>query len=120
MKVFALMHIAFAAAYILHRDDGSYCWSTFFQDALNWKLSLSGQDDQAAFLGVMDLWWWQPELSFETPLVTNIGPVLGYTETQQDRTDGFTMKVIEGLRDGKIIRNCVEFLNGTSNSTFLS
>ena len=114
MKAFALMHVAFAAAYILHRDDDSYCWSTFFQDALNWKLSLSGQDDQAAFLGVMDLWW-QRELSFETPLLTNAGPALGYIETQQDLADGLTMTVTDILRNGRIIRNCVEFLNGMSN-----
>ena len=115
VKVFALMHVAFAAAYILHRDDGSYCWSTFFQDALNWKLSLSGQDDQAAFLGVMDLWWWQPELSFETPLITNVGPALGYIENQQDLADGSTRRFMDILRNGRIICNCVEFLNGMSN-----
>lgn len=114
VEVFALMHVAFAAAYILHRDDDSYCWSTFFQDALNWKLSLSGQDDQAAFLGVMDLWW-QREISFETPLITNVGPALGYLEAQQDLVDGFTMRVMDILRNGKIVRNCVEFLNGMSN-----
>ena len=119
VEVFALMHVAFAAAYILHRDDGSYCWSTFFQDALDWKLSLSGQDDQAAFLVVMDLWW-QPELSFETPLVTNVGPALGYIETRQDLADGFPMRVTDMLRNGKIIRNCVEFLDGMSNSNLLS
>ena len=114
VKAFALMHVAFAAAYILHRDDGSYCWSTFFQDALNWKLSLSGQNDQAAFLGVMGLWW-QPEHAFETPLLTNIGPAFGYIEPQQDLADGFTMRVMDILRNGRIIRNCVEFLNGMSN-----
>ena len=114
MKVFALMHVAFAAAYILHRDDGCYCWSTFFQDALEWKLSLSDQDDQATFLGVMDLWW-QTELSFEIPLITNIGPALGYIGNQQALTDGSTMRFMDTLRNGKIIRNCVESLNGTSN-----
>ena len=114
VKAFALMHVAFAAAYILHRDDDSYCWSTFFQDALNWKLSLSGQDDQAAFLGVMDLWW-QPEHAFKTPLLTNTGPAFGYIESQQDLADGFTIRVMDILKNGKIIRNCVEFLNGMSN-----
>ena len=119
VEIFALMHVAFAAAYILHRDDGSYCWSTFFQDALNWKLSLSGQDEQAAFLGVMDLWW-QPELSFETPLTTNVGPTLGYIKTQQDLADEFPRRFTDMPRNGKIIRNCVEFLNGMSNPNLLS
>ena len=119
VEVFALMHVAFAAAYILHRDDSSYCWSTFFQDALNWKLSLSGQDDQAAFSGVMDLWW-QPEISFDTSLTSNVGPALGYIETQQNLADGYTMRVMDMLRNGKIIRNCVEFLNGMSNPVSLS
>ena len=119
VEVFALMHVAFAAAYILHRDDGSYCWSTFFQDALDWKLLLSRQDDQAAFLGVMDLWW-RPEISFETPLITHVGPPFGYHETQQDPADGFPMRVTDMPMKGKIIRNCVEFLNGMSNPILLS
>ena len=119
VKVFAVMHVAFAAAYIVHRDDSSYCWSTFLQDALNWKLSLSGQDDQAAFLGVMALWW-QPELSFETSLITHVGPVLGYIETRHDLADGPTIIVMDMLKNGKIIRNFVEFLNGMSNTILLS
>ena len=113
MEVFALMHVAFAAAYILHRDDGSCRWSTFFQDALCWKFSLTGQDDQADFLAVMDLWW-QPELSFETLSITNVGPASGYIETQQDLADCFPIRVMDKLRNGGIIRNCVEFLNGMS------
>ena len=117
VEVFALMHVAFAAAYILHKDDGSYCWNSFFQDALDWKLSLSDQNDQAAFLGVMDLWW-QPGLSSETSLMTNIGPALDYIEIQHDPADGLPMKVVEMLKNGKIIRNCAEFLNGMSNTIY--
>ncbi len=117
VEVFALMHVAFAAAYILHKDDGSYCWSSFFQDALDWKLSLSDQNDQAAFLGVMDLWW-QPGLSFEISLMTNIGPAFGYIENQHDLADGLPTRVIDMLKSGKIIRNCAEFLNGKSNPIY--
>ena len=119
VEVFALMHLAFAAAYILHRDDGSYCWSTFFQDALCWKLSLSGRDDRTAFLAVMDLWW-LPELSFETSPITNVGPAPGFMETQQDPADWFPTRVMDKLRNGRIIQNCVEFLNGMFYPVVLS
>ena len=119
VEVFALMHLAFAAVYILHRDDGSYCWSTFFHDALDWRLSLSDQNDQAAFLAVMDLWR-QRELSLDTSPITNVGPAFGYVETQQDVVDWFSIKGMDMLRKGEIIGNCVEFLNGTLYPVLLS
>ena len=119
VEVFALMHLAFAAAYILHRDDGSYSWSTLFHDALVWRLSLSDQDDQAAFLVVMDLWW-QPELSLNTSPITNVGSAFGYLETQQDVIDWFSIRGMDILRKGEIIGNCVEFLNGTLYIILLS
>lgn len=119
VEVFALMHVAFAAAYILHRDDDSYCWSTFFQDALCWKLPLSGRDDWAAFLAVMDLWW-QPEISLETSPIANAGPASGYVESQQDLADRFPIRVMDKLMNGRIIRNCMEFLNGMLNTVVLS
>lgn len=112
VEVFALMHLAFAAAYIFHRDDGSYCWNTFFHDALDWRLSLSDQNDQKAFLAVMDLWW-QPELFLDTSPITNVGPAFGYVETQHDVVDCFSIRGMDILRKGEIIGNCVEFLNGT-------
>ena len=114
VEVFALMHVAFAAAYILHRDDGSYCWSTFFQDALCWKLPLSGWDDQADFLAVMDLWW-QPSL--QTSPIINAGPASGYVQSQQHLADWLPIRVMDKLRNGRIIRNCVEFLNGMFKSS---
>ena len=119
VEVFALMHLAFAAAYILHRDDGSYCWSTLFHDALVWRLSLSDQDDQTAFLAVMDLWW-QGELSLNTSPITNVGSAFGYLETQQDVIDWFSIRGMDILRKGEIIGNCVEFLNGTLYIILLS
>ena len=118
VEVFALMHVAFAAAYILHRDDGSYCWSDFFRDALCWELPLSGRDDRAAFLAVMHLWW-QQELSLETSPIINASPASGYVESQQDLADWFPIRVMDKLRNGKIIRSCVEFLNGMLNPVVL-
>lgn len=119
VEVFALMHLAFAAAYISHRDDGSYCWRTFFHDALDWRHSLSDHNDQVAFLVVMDLWR-QPELSLDTSPITNGGPAFGCLETQQDVVDWFSIKGIAMLRKGEVIGNCVEFLNGTLYPVLLS
>ncbi len=59
-EVFAFMHIAFAAAFILHNDDESYCWEAFFEDALQLQHALVDKEGKLLFLKAMDRWWWLP------------------------------------------------------------
>ena len=55
--VFALAHIACAAAYIMHRDNSSYCWNEFFQHILKLQnLILNGSDAQQFVQLVKVLW----------------------------------------------------------------
>lgn len=57
---FALMHIAFACAWIYHRDDTPEFWNTFFQDVLKWHHVLLTHEDRILFLKVADLIWSPP------------------------------------------------------------
>ena len=55
-EVFAFMHIALAAAFILHHDDQSYCWKAFFQDARQLQHALIDREDKLLFLTAMECW----------------------------------------------------------------
>ena len=57
-EVFSFMHIAFAAAFILHHEDESYCWEAFFEDALQLLHALVDKEGKLLFLTAMDCWWW--------------------------------------------------------------
>ena len=59
-EVFSFMHIAFAAAFILHHGDDSYYWDGFFQEAFQLQHALVDREEKLLFLTVMDCWWWLP------------------------------------------------------------
>lgn len=59
-EVFSFMHIAFAAAFILHHEDKSYCWDAFFQDTLQLQHALVDREGKCLFLTAVERWWWPP------------------------------------------------------------
>ena len=111
--VFALMHVAFASAYILHKEHASYDWSDFFQDALQYQLALSSKSDRDSFLEVMDRWWLPPGLSLRASLVINFGPMVGQM-SEESMIGIHQVDLLDLLRNSEIMRNCSEFLDGQS------
>ncbi len=109
--IFALMHIAFAAAYFLHKDDSSYCWSAFFQDALQWQLVLSSKPDKHSFANAMDRWWWPPGHP-STPPISNVHLTFDHLLIPAIPTSTAQMMLLTVLRNGKIIESCSGFLDG--------
>lgn len=98
--IFALMHIAFAAAYVVHKHDSSYLWSAFFQDALHWQLALTSELDRRSFRDAMDRWWWpsgHPTFSSSSSL--------SLPESTSHKT------LLTVLRKGKVIQACSYFLD---------
>lgn len=59
-EVFSFMHIAFAAAFILHHKDESHCWDAFIQDALQLQHAMVDRDGKLMFVTAIDRWWWLP------------------------------------------------------------
>lgn len=59
-EVFSFMHVAFAAAFILHHKDESHCWDAFFQDALQLQHAMVDREGKLMFVTAMDRWWWLP------------------------------------------------------------
>ena len=108
--IFALMHIAFASAYIVHKEDVSYCWSTFFRDALYWQFALSSQPERQSFITVMDRWW---SSSADSPM-----PILGYMSPAHSKSAPLPLNKVQEslislLKKGKVIESCSYFLDGT-------
>ena len=111
-EVFALMHVALASAYILHRDDDEpYRWTMFIQDALQWQLALSDNNDKALFVKVMDRWWWQIGVLSSSLPSPMLHPVIVDTFPGTDTSQS---RLLDVLRSGKIIGDCMGFLEGKS------
>ena len=51
--VFALMHVACASAYIVHKDDHMYSWDAFLEDTQLWQYVLTNKIEKATFLKVI-------------------------------------------------------------------
>ena len=51
--VFALMHVAGASAYIIHRDYQMYSWGTFLSEAHQWQHLLSDEIEKFTFVKVI-------------------------------------------------------------------
>lgn len=98
-EVFSFMHIAFAAAYILHHEDESYCWDAFFQDALQLRHALVDREGELLFLLAMDRAWGLPnQQSTYVPVLfvpTTIKTVFRATFWQQ--RDRFNVQVLWNL-----------------------
>lgn len=54
IDVFALMHVACAYAYMLHRDDESYCWDNLLDDMLVWQYAIVNESEVLLFVEVMN------------------------------------------------------------------
>ena len=113
--VFALIHMALAAAYILHRDDNEpYCWTAFLQDAFHWQLTLSNKEDEISFINAM------LHLGVPSSLTSysSFGSIMhpGCNGTSLENTPAKTNHdlSLSELRSGMIFKDCLGFLEGKS------
>lgn len=112
--VFALLTLAFAAAFLLQRQQRFRCQDTFHDEALQWQHALSDKEDKILFLKAMDCWWPLPELQ-PTPLLnksrhTSYGSMTSQESLKcNDQTDPLEM-----LRDNEVLKACTGFLDGES------
>ena len=103
--IFALMHLAFAAAFILHWQHDDYAWDSFYDDALKWQHAIFNDDDKIVFLNAMSRWL-LPELEDDSMLYC-IAP-----QGSLDCGDKENLSAI--LRSGEIFKVCIGFLDSKS------
>ena len=103
--IFAVVHLAFAAALVLHWQQDFYPWKALYDDALEWQHAISSDEDKILFLDAMNHWW-RSELEY-TPLLHSITP-----QGSLDCGDKETLSTI--LRSGEVSKVCIEFLDSKS------
>ena len=111
--VFAMMHLAFAAAFSLHWQQDFYSWNAFCDDALQWQHALSDDEDKVLFLSAMSRWWLH-ELE-PTPLLTSSCYTIFGSVTPQGSLYCSDLKTLpEILRNTEVFKVCIGFLDGKS------
>ena len=111
--VFAMMHLAFAAAFSLHWQQDFYSWNAFCDDALQWQHALSDDEDKVLFLSAINRWWLH-EL-WPTPLLaSSYYTSLGSVTPQGSAYCGAQKTLPEILRNTEVFKVCIGFLEGKS------
>lgn len=100
VNVFALIHVALASAYILHKDDDSYCWDDYLHDMLIWQYAIVDESEKRSFVRVMD------ELS--TPHgISTVPAKAAYSYNEHSSST-----LLELLRNGRMIKDCSAMVVG--------
>ena len=105
-NLFALVHVAFALAYMLHKNDDFYYWDGLFNHLLQWQHLLSIEDDKKCFQMTMD------QLSGERRHeLIDISKGSGLLDQMSyKRTPSM-------LRNGPAMQDCTTFLDSKSSSS---
>ena len=105
-QVFALMHVASASSYILHKADKSYCWDKFYGDMQLWQTLISDDGEKLLFSRVVGLLW--------------VPEKLGSNPTHANHSCGTTLEgsALGMLRDGQVSQDCRIFLAGRRTSPY--
>ena len=113
-EVFALAHIAYAASYTMHSNDGSYRWIEFFEDMLQWQHVLSEERDAHLLIAVTNLLWCHSipspygSTAMATPASTSC--LVGQSIPAQVQLQHPANR----WKSGTIMRECSRYLDGKS------
>ena len=99
--VFSLVHVAWALAYSLHKDEDLYDRGGLFLHIFQWRYLLSNLDDFQCFLMVMGQLSCEHNYHLTYPLT---GGSISDKQTYE--------RAFEMLRNGPVMRDCSMFLDG--------
>ena len=116
--IFALMHLAFAAAFSLTWQQDDYSFSSLCDDALQWQHALPRDEDKTRFLDSMDCWRLhelEPPPLFTNVCHSNLRSMMpqeplhcGNQQTLRDRlSKGEVFKAVIAFVDSKLIRTSI-------------
>ena len=110
--VFAIVHLAFAAAHLLHWQHVFYSWNTLFDDALQWQHTLSIDEDRSSIAAAMSCWTF-PGLDLSSLLNSNYTGIRN-NSPQTPLYCGDWKIYHDALRNNEVFRICIGFLDGKS------
>ncbi len=108
--VLAFIHLAFASAFLLHRQHDFYSWNAFFGEALQWQHVFAETEDRILFLTAMNCWWLpeQPSPLLNSSAHTSFGSITpGGSLYSGDQAE-----LSEVLRSSEPFKVCISFLDG--------
>ena len=104
--VFALLHLAFAAARLAHWQHDYYSWHVLYDDAVQWQHTLSTDEDRSSIVAAMSCWG----LSELEPKHTSLR-----SNSLRRSLDSSDWKIYhDTLRNNEVFRACICFLDGKS------
>ena len=139
--IFALIHVACAVAYSLHKDDDWYRWEYFFQDMRLWQETIAKESERGFFLQAMDCLAFPNDVPKHIPKRRNLADHSTFTQpcemvswdsygsgalaelienafnmswglSQQYAGNVDRATTVGGLRNGRIMKDCSNFLDG--------
>lgn len=111
--VFAIVQLAFAAAFFLHWQHDYYPWNAFCDDTFLWQHALSSNEDKVQFLNAMTCWWF-PEVEPTTlPRSSRHTSFVSIT-AQGSLCSGSSKTLPDVLRNNEVFKVCIGFLDGKS------
>ena len=110
--LFALVHLAFATAFFIDRQQGHFCWDAFYNDAFQWQHLLTNDEDRVVFLKVM-----KPELWPIPSLHRNRLASLFDITSRESTYCGDYPSLLAVLGKGQLLKVCIGFLD--CKSTFM-
>lgn len=108
--VFAIVHLAFAAAFSGTWQQDDYLFSALRDDALQWQHVLPSDEDQNRFLNAMDCWLLhelEPPPLFASPGHTNIRSIT----PQKSPYCGDQQILWDALRKGEVFKAFITFVD---------
>ena len=111
--VFAIMHLAFAAAFSLTWQQDDYLFSALRDDALQWQHALPRDEDKSRFLNAMDCWRLH-ELE-PPPLFTSACHTNSHSMTPQEPLYwGDQQTLRDRLKRGEVFKALIAFVDSKS------
>lgn len=108
--VFAVMHLALAAAFYLRCESKFYSWRDFCVDALEWQHALPSPIDKISFSNAMKLWGYperEPTPLFYSSSYTGFGSIT----PQGSIRCGDQSTLLDTLRDSQVFKVCIGLLD---------
>lgn len=111
--IFAMMHLAFAGAFLLHWQPDFDYFNAFLDDALQWEYALPRDEDKVRFLNAMSCWRLH-KLEPTSLLNSNFHTCFASMRPQRSRHSSDPKTLSNMLRNSKVYKSCIGLLEGKS------
>lgn len=118
-EIFPVLHVVVASIKILCQDDDTYDWNALAEDMLRWGQLIQDESDRALYGQVLQLLFTSKAISSHTRLMDqDHAPAVQVLHSVQV-TYNTTSDLWQVLKQGKVLRQYIELLDGKPTLLFL-